>query len=250
MTQEQLAKILNKYDAWLAKEPGGDQADLSHKDLSGLDFRRKNLSGVDFSYSNMSNTNMCDALLVNSVLIGTNLSRARLCRTNLSGAELTFANMSCADLTDANLSNANLYYATLTNTELGGTVFTGAGLASSALDPRLGKLSRTFSRECPATKREGRVVYRTLFSQFKSSTTYEPGHTYVAPVLSWSVETPCHPGIYAGSLRWMTEKYPQTQLMKCYVRVGDWTITAKGCIRCSRLRVLSEYLPGEENHVE
>lgn len=132
-----------------------------------------------------------------------------------------------ADLSGADLSDANLR---------------GANLRGTCLSTNLGKLARKFAKECPATTTGGRIVYRTKKSQHVGSTRYEIGKTYIAPALSWSVETECHPGIYAASLRWMKENYPYVDLVRCYVRDGDWTITAKGAIRCSRIRVLSEYI--------
>ena len=117
-----------------------------------------------------------------------------------------------------------------------------ADLSKTCLSTNLGKLARKFAKECPATTTGGRIVYRTEESQHAGSTRYEIGKTYIAPALSWSVETECHPGIYAASLRWMKENYPYVDLVRCYVRDGDWTITAKGAIRCSRIRVLSKYI--------
>ena len=116
----------------------------------------------------------------------------------------------------------------------------GAKLSGTCLDPTLVTLQRKFCRECPPTKHGGRVVYRTARSQHVSDTQYIHGHTYVAPNLSFSCETACHPGIHAGSLEWMRDNYPDTPLVRCYVRDGDWVITAKGTIRCKRIRVLSE----------
>jgi hypothetical protein len=115
----------------------------------------------------------------------------------------------------------------------------GAYLTNTCLSPELGKLQRALALACPPVGRHGgRIVYRTYKSQHVCTTTYEPGHTYVAPILSFSVETACHPGIYAGSMKWIDEEYPNMPLVRCYVRDGDWIITAKGAIRCKRLRVL------------
>lgn len=127
-----------------------------------------------------------------------------------------------ANLDGANLSRANLSL---------------ADLECTCLDPDLHALARQFARECPPLRTGGRIVYRYAKSLHVGSTAYVPGHTYVAPLLSHSVETECHPGIYAGSLRWMQE-YTRKRMVRCYVRDGDWVITAKGCIRCKRLRVL------------
>jgi hypothetical protein len=113
-----------------------------------------------------------------------------------------------------------------------------ADLRDTCLDPVLPRLARAFVRVCAANRRGGRIVYRTAWSQHVGATEYSPGRTYIAPNLSFSVETECHPGIYAGSLDWMHKNYRNVPLVRCYVRDGDWTITAKGCIRCARLRVL------------
>jgi hypothetical protein len=149
-------------------------------------------------------------------------------------ADLTRANLTGADLTRAYLTGAYLTWANLTGADL-----TGAYLTNTCLSPELGKLQRALALACPPVGRHGgRIVYRTYKSQHVCTTTYEPGHTYVAPILSFSVETACHPGIYAGSMKWIDEEYPNMPLVRCYVRDGDWIITAKGAIRCKRLRVL------------
>lgn len=134
-----------------------------------------------------------------------------------------WANLTGADLTGADLTRADL---------------TGANLSGTCLDPQLLSRQRIFVRDCPPLRAGGRIVYRTARSQHMlAATDYIPGHTYVAPYLSFSAETPCHPGIYAGSLAQIRDEYPAVSLVRCYVRDGDWTICAKG-IRCARLRVL------------
>ena len=158
-------------------------------------------------------------------------------RADLSGADLSRANLRDANLRGANLSDADLSGANLSDADL-----SRADLSRTCLSTNFGKLARKFAKECPATTTGGRIVYRTEKSQHVGSTRYEIGKTYIAPALSWSVETECHPGIYAASLRWMKENYPYVDLVRCYVRDGDWTITAKGAIRCSRIRVLSKYI--------
>ena len=140
---------------------------------------------------------------------------------------------------DVGGERANLRDAYLQDAYLRGANLQGANLQSTCLSPYLHDQSRRFARECPPTRIGGRIVYRTATSQHCGSTEYKPGHTYKSPLLSWSAETACHPGIYAGSLEWMRRAYYGRLLVRCYVRDGDWTITAKGCIRCERLRVLN-----------
>lgn len=145
-------------------------------------------------------------------------------RANLHGAYLHDANLSYANLSYADLHDANLH---------------GANLSYTCLSPNLHIAQRAFCLACPPIGRHGgRIVYRTAQSQHVGSTEYVPGHTYTAPVLSFNCATDCHPGIYAGSLEWMYENYQDVPLVRCYVRDGDWVITAKGAIRCKRIRVL------------
>ena len=212
MKTETLKQVLKDHAAWL-RGAGGSRANLSDADLSGADLSGADLRDADLRRADLSGANLSGANLNCANLIGTNLSY-----TNLSGANLSGANLSRADLRDANLS--------------------GADLSGTCLSSELTELAREFAKKCPPLRTGGRIVYRTRSSQFVGNTEYKPGNTYVAPVLSWSVETGCHPGIYAASLEWTRENFPYQDLVRCYVRDGDWTITDKGAIRCSRIRVL------------
>ena len=146
-------------------------------------------------------------------------------KADLREANLSGANLSGADLSGANLSEANLH---------------GADLSRTCLDPELHALARQFVKACPMVGRHGgRIVWRTGQSQHVGATQYAPGRTYRAPYLSFSAETDCHPGIYAGSRQQITEQYPGKALVSCYVRAGDWVINSKG-IRCKALRVLDD----------
>jgi hypothetical protein len=168
-----------------------------------------------------------------------NLSWANLSWANLSGANLSGADLRWANLSGANLSWANLSGANLSGADLSGADLRWANLSRTCLDDNLRKLQRIFAKQCPPLKNGGRIVYRTINSQHIGDARYLPGRTYVAPVLSADVSTACHPGIYAASLEWMGKNYPNKKLVRCYVRDGDWFMSAKGAIRCKRLRVLS-----------
>lgn len=174
-------------------------------------------------------------------LRGANLRGANLREANLSGADLRWVDLRGADLRRVDLSGANLSGADLNRTILIGTNLCGANLHSTCLDPQLLKSQRQIAKACSVRGHSGLLVYRTASSQFVGSTEYVPGHTYRAPILSFSAETECHPGIYAGTLETMRDMYADTPLVRCYVRAGDWVITAKkGCIRCAAIRVLSK----------
>ena len=233
--KEDLKEILDRHRKWIYGEPEGVRADLSRAYLSRADLSGANLSRADLTRADLSRADLSRAYL----------SDAYLSRADLSGANLSRANLTRANLSDANLSDADLRGANLTRANLSDAYLTGANLSGTCLDPRLLQLQRQFCRECPPLATGGRIVYRTATSQHVSSTSYEPGHTYTAPVLSFDSVTECHPGIYAGSLRWMQENYPNIALVRCYVRDGDWVISAKGAIRCKKLRVLA-YFAGLE----
>ena len=79
------------------------KADLSDKNLSGLDLRNANLIEADLSNASLSNSNLRNA----------NLNNANLREANLYGANLIEADLNNADLIDADLNNACLRYANL-----------------------------------------------------------------------------------------------------------------------------------------
>jgi hypothetical protein len=111
------------------------------------------------------------------------------------------------------------------------------------LSPALHDYARQFAQTCkPVGRHGGRIVYRTATSQHvNAGAVYEVGKTYKANALSWDASTACHPGIYAYStLAELRDEFPGKPAVRCYVRDGDYTITAKNAIRCARIRVLSE----------
>ena len=232
MKTETLKQVLKDHAAWL-RGAGGSRANLSGADLSYANLSDADLSDADLSYTNLSGANLRRANLS-----GANLSGANLSGANLRGADLSDANLIGTNLSYTNLSGANLSRANLSRADLSGANLSDANLSYTCLSSKLTELAREFAKKCPPLRTGGRIVYRTRSSQFVGNTEYKPGNTYVAPVLSWSAETECHPGIYAASLEWTRENFPYQDLVRCYVRDGDWTITDKGAIRCSRIRVL------------
>ena len=141
MTQEQLNKIIEKHQHYLNEDIDGWEsmrADLSYKNLSGLDLRNANLYRVNLSNANLRsadlrkanlrkadlrkaalrNANLRNADLREADLIDANLSNTDLREANLSNADLRNANLNNADLGNADLSEANLYRANLRNADL------------------------------------------------------------------------------------------------------------------------------------
>ena len=111
MTQEQLNKIIENHQHYLNEDIDGWEsmrADLSDKNLSGLNLRNANLIEADLSNASLSNANLRNANLRNA-----NLNNANLREANLYGANLRDADLNNADLRDADLNNACLRYANL-----------------------------------------------------------------------------------------------------------------------------------------
>lgn len=226
---------------------------LSEADLSGANLFMADLSHVTATVSNLTEADLDYANMYKADFRSANLSGATLVHSNLRFATLDFANLSRANLgsaiivdasmTGANLSEANLGRSVLTRTDLDLAIFDKTSLAETSFSPTIRELHIRFLKECPVivgkSRRGGRIVYRTATSRHVGDTRYIPGNTYVAPILSYDVATECHPGIYAASFSWMRRNYPYDRYARCYVRDGDWTITAKGAIRCKRIRVLS-----------
>ena len=164
----------------------------------------------------------------NGILIATVEAESLKDAVVKSRANLSWANLSRANLSGANLSGADLSEANLSGTQL---------------DSALIEKQRAFCKSAKPNKHGGRIVYRTATSNHIGSTEYAVGLTYIAPNLSFASETECHPGIYVfASLDEAREKYPEEKFVRCYVRDGEWVITAKGnaIARCKRIRVLSE----------
>jgi hypothetical protein len=110
--------------------------------------------------------------------------RADLQRANLRDADLRDADLRGADLQGADLRGADLRGADLQNTNLWNAKFDGAKLTGTCLDPT-NKPSGAYGFKLE----NGRAIgYRT-------TSNYEVGKTYKAPVFSTS-PTECHPGLY------------------------------------------------------
>lgn len=90
LTQEELNEILDLHDKWLVGEFTGKQADLSNRDLRGLDFSKRdlryiilrgsNMRGSNFRWSDLSYADLRDSILFGANLHGANLVFAKLFR--------------------------------------------------------------------------------------------------------------------------------------------------------------------------
>lgn len=108
LTQEKLNDILDSHKKWLDGEFTGKQADLSNKDLRGLD-----LSKRDLRYINLRGSDLRELDLRFLNLSGADLRGSNLRGSNLRWSDLSYADLREANLFGANLNNVNLYGANL-----------------------------------------------------------------------------------------------------------------------------------------
>ena len=109
MTQNELNKIIENHQHYLNKDIDGwksMRADLSYKNLSGLDLKNANLYRVDLKNANLREVDLRNADLRYANLRHADLSNADLSEANIDGADLRYAN-----LYGANLKNTDIIYA-------------------------------------------------------------------------------------------------------------------------------------------
>lgn len=112
-----LLDILRAHHDWLRGD-GGERANFTGRNLSGLklprlDLSMANLAGCDFSGADLSESNLAGANLA-----GVNLAGAILKDADLAGADLSDANLKGANLAGANLDGADLWRANLMGVEV------------------------------------------------------------------------------------------------------------------------------------
>jgi uncharacterized protein YjbI with pentapeptide repeats len=132
------ADVRPSIDSDDAGEAGSAWTNLSHADLSGMDFgttdlKAADLTGADLAYSNLAGADLTRAELTRSHLFHANMTRANLTLAILTRANLAYAILITANLTDANLFGAHLFRADLTNANLTGANLTGVNLKRANL---------------------------------------------------------------------------------------------------------------------
>lgn len=112
-----LLDILRAHQDWL-KGDGGERADFTGRNMSGLKLPRLDLSMANLSGCDFSGTDLSESKLQGANLAGTNLAGADLRDADLSGADLSDANLKGANLSGANLDGADLWRANLMGVEV------------------------------------------------------------------------------------------------------------------------------------
>ena len=109
MTQNELNTIIERHQHYLNEDIDGwksMRADLSYKNLSGLDLKNANLYRADLKNANLREVDLKNADLRYANLRHADLSNADLSEANIDGADLRYAN-----LYGANLKNTDIIYA-------------------------------------------------------------------------------------------------------------------------------------------
>jgi uncharacterized protein YjbI with pentapeptide repeats len=117
----------------------GEQADLGHQRLEGLDLRAvalpfADLTGCVCMHQDLSGADLRGSLCIDADFTGTNFSGARLARADFSRSELAGCNFRDAELTNADFENANLTGADFRGAKLASTRFTDAVLERALID--------------------------------------------------------------------------------------------------------------------
>lgn len=113
----QLLDILRSHHDWL-RGLGGERADFTGRNLSGLKLPRLDLSMANLAGCDFSGADLSESKLQGANLAGVNLAGANLKDADLSGADLSDANMKAANLAGANLEGADLWRANLMAVEI------------------------------------------------------------------------------------------------------------------------------------
>jgi uncharacterized protein YjbI with pentapeptide repeats len=219
MNQEELNEVLAKHKLWLESEGAkGEQADLSHADLSYADLEDANLSRANLAGANLSEAILEGVDLSHAILEGVDLSHADLSYANLSRAELSHANLSCAILYRAILEGAILSYANLSYANLSHTDLEGALLPNFQICPEQGdfiawkkcktgvvkllipataqRTSNLIGRKCRASAAVVLRAPRGACSAHDGTTQYITGQTIIPDSYDPDIRVECTHGIH------------------------------------------------------
>jgi uncharacterized protein YjbI with pentapeptide repeats len=122
-----------------AAASAGEQADLGHQRLEGLDLKGVSLPYADLTgcvcmHQDLAGADLRGSLCIDADFTGSSFANARLARCDFSRSELAGCNFRGADLTNADFENANLTGADLRGAKLASTRFTDAVLERALMD--------------------------------------------------------------------------------------------------------------------
>ena len=112
-----LLDILRSHHDWL-RGAGGERADFTGRNLSGLKLPRLDLSMANLAGCDFSGADLSESKLQGANLAGCNLAGANFKDADLGGADLSDANLKGSNLSGANLNGADLWRANLMGVEV------------------------------------------------------------------------------------------------------------------------------------
>ena len=99
---ETLDEILSEHEGWVASDgKQGKRADLSERNLSGLDLSGRSLATISFANSNLKNVNLSRSVLAACDFSNANLRSADLSRSDVRGTNFKGAMLDEAKFEDA-----------------------------------------------------------------------------------------------------------------------------------------------------
>mgnify|MGYP001175262948 CR=1 FL=1 len=265
MTQNELNKIIENHQHYLNKDIDGwksMRADLSYKNLSGLDLKNANLYRVDLKNANLREVDLRNADLREADLRNANLYGANLNNADLSSADLNKAVLREADLRESNLSNADLRKANLRDADLIDADLRDADLRDADLsnaDLRESNLSNTDLRKADLRKAdlsnadlgEANIDGADLKEANLLGTNLKNTDIVCAVIsedtkIDYPIACP-ETGSFIGYKKAVSEKIVKLQICKDAKRSSA---TAKKC-RCSKALVLSiENMDGSDSGLQ
>ena len=108
MDQRECDLAVRKHELFANNRPGGQRANFSYRNLTGLNLACKNLAEADFTGAIMVECDLSGSDLQRAMLFCVNLTKAKLVRANLTRADMRGAVLKGADLTAAEMFNADL----------------------------------------------------------------------------------------------------------------------------------------------
>lgn len=129
MHKQELLEILDKHKKWLNNEPDGEQADLSHKDLSLISLpRHMDLRKINFKGANLRQVNFSDADLSGCIFCYADLEDASLFSADLCNSDFTYARLNGANLKCCKIQGTCFSHAFLEGTQLPNGLYQVVGI--------------------------------------------------------------------------------------------------------------------------
>ncbi|HAA11434.1 MAG TPA: hypothetical protein DCE41_06915 [Cytophagales bacterium] len=198
INKRQLMKVLDRHEAWLRDEPGGERANLSGYLLHRRDFTRRNLSHVQFLASDLSGSDftkatLCQASFYRATLKkvhfqGADLTQADLAEVDARGSSFDFARLEDTNFAKA-LFNANTHFYKAIEQ---GTNYSGATLQVEGKSRAVQSVGQNLNRQASQRTLHTELLYEIGKSKAPSGVREKAPFAPHSPPLEVSIEIPDH----------------------------------------------------------